>query len=126
MANRQAYRDHGLLFAKEIRGRKSNHPGDPLQMNNMGQADYARLVKEAGVKSITVRAIRHMAATIMLKAGVPVKVVIERLSQTNIEITPACTSNASNRWGRRGGDTCEVHGPTSRARTCATPPGLSS
>jgi integrase len=45
MANRLHYHDHGLVFAKEwpdLR-RQRDTLGDPLQMNNLGQREYARL-----------------------------------------------------------------------------------
>jgi integrase len=74
-----AYRDHGLIFMREF--------GQPLLMNNLGQREYARLIKAAGVKTITFHGLRHTCATLALKAGVPVKVVSERLGHKRIEMT---------------------------------------
>ncbi len=89
LKNRQHYHDQGLVFAKEWGDlqRRHNTLGDPLQMNNLGQRDYARLIKAAGVRPIKFHGLRHTCATLMLQAGVPVKVVQERLGHKRIEIT---------------------------------------
>ena len=43
MANRTTYRDFGLVFAKEWADlqRRTRRLGQPLQMNNLGQREYA-------------------------------------------------------------------------------------
>jgi len=56
----------------------------------MGQREFARLVKAAGVKPITFHGMRHTCATLLLPAGEPVKTVSERLghrSRKKIEVT---------------------------------------
>ncbi|MGH9324148.1 MAG: tyrosine-type recombinase/integrase, partial [Vicinamibacteria bacterium] len=87
--NRAAYHDHGLVFAKEwkdlSRGRAKL--GDPLQTNNIGQREFSKLIKEAGVRSIKFHGLRHTAATLALLMGVPVKVVAERLGHSKTSIT---------------------------------------
>ena len=45
LANRIAYHDRGLVFAKEGRTRTTDRLGDPLQANNIAQREYAELVK---------------------------------------------------------------------------------
>ena len=52
MANRTAYRDLGLVFAKEWSDlqRAGEMLGYPLQMNNLGQREYATLIKAAKVR----------------------------------------------------------------------------
>jgi len=89
LSNRQHYRDHGLVFAKEWGDvqRRQDTLGDPLQMNNLGQREYAKLVKQAGVRRIKFHGLRHTSGTLALQAGVPVKVVQERLGHKKIEIT---------------------------------------
>ncbi len=74
-----AYQDYGLVFTREF--------GQPLTLNNLGQKDYTRLIRKAGVKTITFHGLRHTCATLALKEGVPVKVVSERLGHKRIEIT---------------------------------------
>lgn len=79
LANGAAYHDYGLVFAKDS--------GDPLQANNLGERQLDRLIKAAGVKRIRFHGLRHTCATLMLQAGVPAKVVQERLGHKRIEIT---------------------------------------
>ncbi len=73
------YKDHRLVFARDF--------GQPLTLNNIGQREFARLIKLADVKTITVHDLPHTCATLALKEGVPVKVVSERLGHKRIEIT---------------------------------------
>jgi integrase len=89
MANRTRYRDHGLVFAKEWPDmqRQRDSVGDPLQINNLGQREFAQLIKAAGVRKIKFHGLRHTCATLLLQAGVPAKVVQERLGHKRIEIT---------------------------------------
>lgn len=89
MANRTRYRDHGLVFAKEWPDmqRQRDSLGDPLQMNNLGQREFAKLTKAAGLRRIKFHGLRHTCATLLLQAGVPAKVVQERLGHKRIEIT---------------------------------------
>lgn len=87
IANRRAYHDRGLVFAKEGRGRESDRLGDPLQTNNLAEREFDELVKKAGVRRITLHGLRHTSATLALQAGVPLKVVSERLGHSRVEIT---------------------------------------
>jgi len=81
MANRPHYHDHDLVFAKEWSDlqRRTDCLGEPLQINNLGQREYATLIKAAEVKPIKFHGLRHTCATLLLKAGTPVHVVSERL-----------------------------------------------
>jgi integrase len=45
------------------------------------------MIKTAGVRSIEFPGLRHTWATLLLQAGVPIKVVQERLGHKRIEIT---------------------------------------
>jgi integrase len=89
LANREHYHDHGLVFAKEWEHvpRHGDTLGHPLQMNNLGQNEYRRIVKAAGVRPIKLHGLRHTCATLLLQAGVPIKVVQERLGHKRVEIT---------------------------------------
>jgi integrase len=89
LANRAHYHDHGLVFAKEWEHlqRHGDTLGHPLQMNSIGQHEYLHLIKGASVRSIKFHGLRHTCATLLLQAGVPIKVVQERLGHKRIEIT---------------------------------------
>jgi integrase len=89
LANGEHYHDHGLVFAKEWGDltRRRDTLGEPLQANNLGQREYAQLVKAAGVRQIKFHGLRHTCATLLLQAGVPAHVVQRRLGHKKIEIT---------------------------------------
>lgn len=70
------YHDFGLVFAKEPR---TNYIGCPLQANNIGQREYARIIEAAGVRPIKFHGLRHTCATHLLKRRVPVHYVSRRL-----------------------------------------------
>lgn len=89
LRNRTVYRDHGLIFAKEwgdLHGRQDSL-GGPLQVQNIGQREYARIIKAAGVRRIKFHGMRHTCATLMLGACVPPNVVQRRLGHSKIEMT---------------------------------------
>lgn len=81
LANRKHYHDHGLIFAKEWEHMQKKYDtlGDPLQMNNLGQREYAKIIKAAGVRRIKFHGMRHTCATLLLQAGVPPMAVADRL-----------------------------------------------
>lgn len=76
------YQDHGLIFAYD------QPPfGMPLSANNIGQREFSKLIKAAKVRPITFHGMRHTAATLMLREGIPIKVVSERLGHKKVTIT---------------------------------------
>jgi integrase len=102
MANRTTYRDHGLVFAQEpadcrVRG---DRPGGPLRLDNPGTGEFARLLKVAEVRRITLHGLRHTSATLLLQQGIPAKVVSERLGHANISITLDTYSHVLPTMGR--------------------------
>lgn len=109
LANRAKYHDLGLVFAKEwghLHGREDSL-GLPLQANNLGQREFARIVKAAGVRRITIHGLRHTSATLLLKSEVPPHVVQQRLGHKRIEMTlgiyahalPSMQQDAARRLG---------------------------
>jgi integrase len=60
--------------------------GRPLQPQNVSQA-FENLVRRHALPRIRLHDLRHTAATLALIAGVPTKVVSERLGHANVQIT---------------------------------------
>lgn len=89
MRNRQHYHDLGLVFAKEWGDlhNRADSLGLPLQVNTIGEREFGRLIKAAGVRRIKFHGLRHTVATLMLSAGVPAHVVQRRLGHAKIEMT---------------------------------------
>lgn len=73
-----AWADRDLVLATTI--------GIPLHRTT-ARLVQTRLTKQAGVPAIRFHDLRHTAATLMLGAGVPVKVVSERLGHASVSIT---------------------------------------
>jgi integrase len=72
------YEDHNLIAAKEN--------GSPIHPHSFSQS-FGRLVARAGIRTIRLHDLRHTHATLALKAGVPVKVVSERLGHESPAFT---------------------------------------
>ncbi len=72
------YEDHDLVVAREN--------GSPIHPHSFSQA-FERIVRRAGIRTIRLHDLRHTHATLALKAGVPVKVVSERLGHESPAFT---------------------------------------
>ena len=70
--------DHGLVFARPT--------GESWSPDGVGQA-FDRVVKRAGLERIRLHDLRHTHATLLLAAGVNVKVVSERLGHSSVAFT---------------------------------------
>jgi integrase len=79
MQRRPTHNDFGLVFTRD--------DGEPLLMNNLGQREYAALIKAAHVKAIKFHGLRHTCATLLLQAGQPIHVVSERLGHAKVSMT---------------------------------------
>jgi integrase len=78
------------VFAKEPveTGRFAPHAfGTPLDVNNIGDREFADLVALADVSRITIHGVRHTCATLLLAAGVPWHVVQKRLGHKDASTT---------------------------------------
>jgi integrase len=73
-----AFRDNNLVVAKEN--------GEPIHPQSFSQA-FDRLLKSAGLRRIRLHDLRHTHATIAVRAGVPVKVISERLGHESPAFT---------------------------------------
>jgi integrase len=74
----ETYEDHDLVIASP--------DGSPVNPDYFSQC-FDRLIAQSGTKRIRFHDLRHTHATILLKAGVPVKVVSERLGHANAAFT---------------------------------------
>ncbi len=73
-----AWSDHGLVFVDEL-----GVPPHPETMTRWWNEAVAR----AGVRRIRLHDARHSAATMALRAGVPLKVVTQRLGHADVAVT---------------------------------------
>jgi integrase len=73
-----AWIDNGLVFTRE--------DGSPLRPASITR-QFARLTAEIGLPALTLHGLRHSYATAGLAAGVPVRVISERLGHANTAIT---------------------------------------
>lgn len=73
-----AWEDHGLVFVDEL-----GVPPHPETITRWWREAVAR----AGVPAIRLHDARHTAATVLLRAGVPVKVVAQRLGHADVAVT---------------------------------------
>ena len=78
LAAGEAWQDHGLVFVDEL-----GRPPHPETMTRWWRESVAR----AGVPVIRLHDARHTAATVLLRAGVPVKVVSQRLGHADVAVT---------------------------------------
>lgn len=74
----EGYKDNGLIMA-ELDGR----PSKPYNLSSW----FPKVLSKAGLPKVTFHDLRHTAATLMLQAGIPMKVVQEVLGHSTIKIT---------------------------------------
>lgn len=74
----EAYQDHNLVFCKP-----DGTPLDPREFTK----HFQRLLKKAGLPQVRLHDLRHTHATLLLKRGIPAKIVQERLGHSSITIT---------------------------------------
>lgn len=72
------YQDQDLVVAKEN--------GEPIHPHTFSQS-FERLIAKAALRTIRLHDLRHTHATLALKAGVPVKVISERLGHESPAFT---------------------------------------
>lgn len=73
------YERNDLVFATEF--------GKPLDLKNIRNRNFARILKAADLEGYRVYDLRHSMATLMLAEGVNPKMVSERLGHANIALT---------------------------------------
>lgn len=60
--------------------------GKPLQPDNVTR-EFKQLLRRAGLPDVTFHDLRHTHATTLIRAGVPIKVVSERLGHSSVRVT---------------------------------------
>ena len=78
--------DHDLIVCTVRDERHRPNGGMPINPNNVTRS-FDVIVKRAGVRRITPHGLRHTHATMLLRQGVPAKIVSERLGHASIGIT---------------------------------------
>lgn len=73
------YEDHGLVFCSP--------EGRPVDPNNLASRHFKPLLRQAGLPNIRIQDLRHTHATLLLGAGVNLKLVSDRLGHTTTRMT---------------------------------------
>ncbi|MCD0156083.1 site-specific integrase [Deinococcus sp. 6GRE01] len=88
----QLLRDHRREEQRWFGPRRGHHPvftrasGSRVDPNNVGRL-FRRLIGESGVPRIRFHDLRHTAASLMIRQGVPAKVVSDRLGHADVAFT---------------------------------------
>jgi len=93
-------------MAQRARPRFTDEDGEPLIPQRTTHR-FRRLVRRLDVPTIRLHDLRHTHATLLLQAGVPIKVISERLGHSTIAMTmdvyahvlPAMDRDAADRFG---------------------------
>jgi integrase len=106
LKNRSVYHDHALVFAKECADLScaDDALGTPLRLHNINTQELKRLLSAAGLRRITFHGLRHTSATLLLQAGVSVKIVSERLGHSKVSMTLDTYSHVLPSMGRGAAD----------------------
>ncbi|MCL4425507.1 MAG: site-specific integrase, partial [Firmicutes bacterium] len=75
----EEYEDHDLVFCRP--------EGRPMDPNHLAARHFKPLLKQAGLPPIRIQDLRHTHATMLLGAGVNLKLVSDRLGHTTTRMT---------------------------------------
>src|SRR5205085_11866186 len=73
------YEDHKLVFATEV--------GTPYSMDRLRKRHLGKVLKDAGLGHIRLYDLRHTCATLLLRAGVNLKIVSDMLGHASVKTT---------------------------------------
>jgi integrase len=90
------YRDHGFVFA--------DGQGEPLRGDGVTKYAWVPMLKRLGLPGIKLHGARHTAATLLLEAGQPLKVVQEMLGHSSITVTGDIYSHVRPAFARQAAD----------------------
>lgn len=101
-----------MTAEETVRGGPSEHlfvtgDGQPVHPHSISQA-FERIARNAGLPAIRFHDLRHTHATLLIKEGIPVKVVSERLGhattaftiETYQHVLPGMQADAAKRFGQ--------------------------
>ncbi len=94
------WQDQGLVSC--------THQGKPLGWRNVTR-EYTRFKRLAGLPAVSFHGLRHSNATIMAEAGVPLKVIQERLGHSDSRTTLGFYGHATRGMGREAAQKLEDH-----------------
>lgn len=83
------------------------HSDRPLHWRNVVRG-FKRLLAVAGIRDVRFHDLRHTSATLLLKQGVHIKVVRERLGRASIDITMDRYSHLLHGMGREAAQRLDV------------------
>jgi len=106
LATGPAWQDHGLVFFGEL--------GEPPHPETVTRW-WREAVTRAGLPPIRLHA-RHTAATMLLRAGVPLKVVAQRLGHADVAVTMRVYQHITSQ--RRDQAAADGLGRALRRRSC--------
>ena len=82
--------------------------GKPMDAGGLKRT-WKRIIRDAGVGHVRFHDLRHVSATYMLQAGVPVKVVSERLGHSRTSTTTDTYAHVMPGMGRAAAEALENH-----------------
>jgi integrase len=92
------WQDDDLIFCTE--------KGEPLRQDHV-RGEFKKVAKAAELPDLTVYALRHSCATLLLERGVPLKVVSERLGHSTIALTADTYSHVTPSMQKQAADVLE-------------------
>jgi hypothetical protein len=92
----EAYEDSGLVFAREN--------GLPIRPEKLLH-DFRSLTEQAGLPQVRIHDLRHLAATLMIGAGVPLALVSTMLRHSKVGITVDLYGHLSRETSTAAADT---------------------
>lgn len=86
MRSRDRWHDGDLVFCQDTPNGRDTL-GLPLNVNSLAASEFNPLQREAGVPRVKLHDLRHVAATLQLRAGVDLHVVSARLGHASVAFT---------------------------------------
>jgi integrase len=92
----EGYRDHGFVFA--------DAQGEPLRGDGVTKYAWRPMLARLKLPPVKLHGARHTAATLLLEAGQPMKVVQEMLGHSSMAVTSDLYSHVTPAFARQAAD----------------------